>query len=352
MVDAVLLDLGGYFEGVFEGFWKVGEDLRHLAGGLEPLLHGVAHARGVVEALVGGEAYEAVVGLAVALVHEVRVVGGYDLDAQLAGYGYELGLDFALYLVGFVVGVGVGGLVALELDVEVVAEGFLPPGGGALGALVVAGAEELRELAADAGRRYYEAFAVCGERCLVGAGTGVEALSPGLRYEAYEVLVALHVLCEHHQVVAAVLGVAVVEVAGGEVHLAAYDGLHISRAGLGQSGLGGGDGVGVAGGLSLGESFLGVGYLFFYLAVVFLYSGAQLFDAEHIAVVGESHRAHSVVGGFLHHGGYGSQTVENGILRVNVQRYEILHNANCEEIVKYRRCERHFELQNYKKNAI
>ena len=33
----------------------------------------------------------------------------------------------------------------------------------------------------------------------------VKTLGPGLRYEADEVLVALHVLCEHHQVVAAVL---------------------------------------------------------------------------------------------------------------------------------------------------
>ena len=81
VVDAVFLDFSGYFEGVLQGFGDIGEELVHLGGGFQPLLLAVKHAALVVEVFVGGQADETVVGLGVALVHEVGVVGADEFHA-------------------------------------------------------------------------------------------------------------------------------------------------------------------------------------------------------------------------------------------------------------------------------
>ncbi len=61
---------------------------------------------GSSSSFAGAEAYQAVVGLGVLFVGEVRVVGGHELHVVFAGELYELRLDAALQLVGLVVGAG------------------------------------------------------------------------------------------------------------------------------------------------------------------------------------------------------------------------------------------------------
>ena len=93
----------------------VGEDGRHLLGGLEVFLLGVAQALGVVEVGVGADADQAVMGRTVLLAHEVHVIGGHYLDAQLLRYLEDHRIDLLLVLEGALLRPGHVGLVALHL---------------------------------------------------------------------------------------------------------------------------------------------------------------------------------------------------------------------------------------------
>ena len=93
----------------------VGEDGRHLLGGLEVFLLGVAQTLGVVEVGIGADADKAVMGRAVLLAYEVYVVGGHHLDAQFLRYLEDHRIDLLLVLEGALLRSGHVGLVALHL---------------------------------------------------------------------------------------------------------------------------------------------------------------------------------------------------------------------------------------------
>ena len=119
-------------------------------------------------------------GLGVRLVGEVDVVGADELHVVLAGEANQLGLDAHLQLVGLVVGARHGGLMALKFNVIVVAHQLLPPAHAAVGALDVAGHEQLRQLAAQTGRADDETLVVGRYLLLVRARVHVKAFGPGL----------------------------------------------------------------------------------------------------------------------------------------------------------------------------
>ena len=77
---------------------------------------------GVGVVLLCGQADKVVVCLAMLLLHKMHIIGGNQLDVVLAGKGNQLWVHLLLHLVGHAVGVGFVGLVALQLDVVVVAE--------------------------------------------------------------------------------------------------------------------------------------------------------------------------------------------------------------------------------------
>ena len=93
----------------------VGEDGRHLLGGLEVFLLGVAQTLGVVEVGIGADADKAVMGRAVLLAHEVHVVCGHHLDTQFLSYLKDHRIDLLLVLEGALLRPGHVGLVALHL---------------------------------------------------------------------------------------------------------------------------------------------------------------------------------------------------------------------------------------------
>ncbi len=118
--------------------------------------------------------------LGVFSVDEVRVIGGYDLDAVLACQIDQHRIHLLLLHVGLAVGVGVVGLVALKLYVVVVAEGFLEPYHLLLGLVELSGGYQPRNLAAETGRADYQPLAVGGKRGLVGSRVMIEAVCMGL----------------------------------------------------------------------------------------------------------------------------------------------------------------------------
>ena len=52
----------------------------------------------------------------------------------------------------------------------------------------------------------------------------------------------------------------------------------------------------------------------------------ELLHAEHVAMIRDGHTLHAVGNGFIHQTGDGSLTVQQRILGVHVQMYEIDHN--------------------------
>ena len=237
--------------------------------------------------------------LGIVFVEEMRVVGADDFHAVFPCQLDEDGVDSLLHFVGLAVGFlrRILHFVALQLDVVVVAPYIMEPLDCFFGSGQIAPVYLLGHFSADAGRADDEAFVVLLQVAVVGAGTHVEAIDPRTRDELDEIVVAREVLGKHDEVPARLVLLPLVHVfvaATRYVHLAAEDGLE--------------------------------GFLPFLLpfAVDGVADVVELFDAEHVAVVGESHAAHAVGYGLVHHLLDGGLTVEQRVLRVNVEVYEVV----------------------------
>ena len=155
-------------------------------------------------------------GLGVAALEVVRVVGADDPGADRLGDRERLGGDFHL----------LGEAVGLDLhEVVVPAKDLLVPAGRLPRPQRLAGGEEARDLPVEAAREDQEPVRMRGEELLVHARLVVEPLEVGLRDELDEVPVARAVAREDGEVVgalvAAVLRPALSAAPRGDVELAA-----------------------------------------------------------------------------------------------------------------------------------
>ena len=273
--------LGHLHRGV-AGLREVLQRLAHLLLGLHvELVVREPHALLVVHGSALGHAQHVVLGLRVLLREVVEVVRGDGLQAGGAGHVGEHVVELGLREPG----VGADALV-LELDVEVArleAAGELV--GPRHGVVELAVVEQLRDDAGDAGRRADDALAVLLQHGERGAGLVVEVVDVRLADQLHQVVVALVRLGQQKQVVELRLAVALELLVGGEVHLAAVDGLD-ALAGL-------------------------LLHLVAHLA--------QLRHARHHAVVGDGHGRHAEVGCALDHVVDVRMPVEQGILGMVVQ---------------------------------
>ena len=211
----------------------------------------------------------------------VEVVGRDGLQAAFAGDLRELDVELLLG----VARVGHHALV-LQLDVEVArleaAGELLGPGHRVVVLHVV---EQARHDAGDAGRGADDALAVLLQHGKGGAGLVVEVVDMGLAHQLDEVVVAVVVLGEQDHVVEAGLALALELVVGGEVDLAAEDGLDLLAR-----------------------------FLFERRAGVF-----QFGHAAHDAVVGDGDRGHPQVGGAFDHVLHMRRAVEQRVFSMIVQ---------------------------------
>ena len=305
--DGVALYVVGFhlvehLAGVCQSLGNVLEHFVHLLTRLEPLLFGVQHTCGVVQILAGGQAEQVVMRFGIILVHEVAVVGADELDAVFAGQFYEPFVGFLLQ--GECLAVGslarVFDLMPLQLQVVVVAEEVLEPLHTLLRPLDVASQNLARNLSRYACRAADEVLVEAFQVGMIGSRLAVESIYPGAGYQLYQVLVAMEVLGQQYQVVAAQVQLLVrllLLAPSRHIHLAAEDRFE---------------------------------WLQTFLLAPFVYLSAivkQVLDAKHIAMVGERHSSHAVLDCLIHHAADTRLAVEQRVLRVNMKVYEIFHRA-------------------------
>ena len=275
VVERIDLYLVEDLQRVRQRLGDVAEDLVHLSLRLEPLLLGIEHARGVVEVLARRETQQVVVGLGILLVDEVHVVRADELDAILPGQVHEHAVGLLLQGEGLAVGTdrGVLHLVSLQLEIIVVAKDAPIPLHGLAGTVDVAVEDFLGHLAGDACRADDEPLVVALQVFAVGTRTHVIAVHPCPRHELDQVLVARIVLCQHDQVVAALVLLAAsqqLRAVSRHIHLATKD--RYERL----------------------QPFL------LALLVHVADDVVKFLDAEHVAMVGDGHAPHAVLQGFVY----------------------------------------------------
>ena len=127
MVDVIDLDLIDNLLRVGKCFGDVAEDFSHFIGCFQPFLLGIVHSVDIVDVMVRTQTDESVVRFGIFLVDEVGVIGSNDFDVVFAREFKKNRVDLFLALIDILVASGFLGLMALELDVVVLAEEGLEP---------------------------------------------------------------------------------------------------------------------------------------------------------------------------------------------------------------------------------
>ena len=207
--------------------------------------------------------------LGILLVDEVYVIGADEFDAILMS-------QFDEHLVGLLLQgerLTVSALrrilhlVALQLQVVVIAEDALVPLYGTACTFDVAVQDLTRDLAGNTRRTDNQALVVALQLSMIGTRTHIVAVHPGVGDQLYQVLIALVVLSQHNEVVATLVLATVFLLLRpilGHIHLTAKDRLERFKSFL----------------LSL----------FIHADTVVV----KLLDAEHITMVGDGHAFHSI----------------------------------------------------------
>lgn len=264
--------------GVRDRLGNLFEQLLHLLLGLEVVVGARKLEMLLGQARAGLDAEHDFMRLGVLLAHVVDVVGRDHPEIVAAG---EIDQEpvAAPFLVHIVIHQLDEEVVGAE-DVEIFVQRLFGP-------LLVALQIVLRNFAADAGARADQPLAVLSEQLLVDPRLVMEAVLVGGGHHLAEVPVALLVLAEQNQVETAaverLVRIEVAPVAGGDIRFDADDRID-SRA---------------------GEDLV------------------ELLDAAHIAVVGDGHGRHVVLFGELDQSLDGAGAVEQTVMGVEVQVYEI-----------------------------
>ena len=137
------------------------------------------------------------------LLHKVDIVGADYLNVVLACQLNKHRIDLLLHDVGVAVAIGLVGLVALELDIVVVAKNALEPFHGLVRPFYVPAHNQLWNLPAQAGRADDKAFVIFLQHIVVDTRTIVETVGIGNGGQFAQRVVALLVLCQQDKVVAA-----------------------------------------------------------------------------------------------------------------------------------------------------
>ena len=182
-------------------------------------------------------------------------------------------------------------LVALHFKIIVVTEDTFIPLDYLFRFRYVAFEDGPWHLSCDAGRTDDKSFVIAFQLFVVSTRLRVETFRPGIGNQLDKVVISSLVLCQHDEVVAALVAKIlhlIVHSAEGHVHLTAEDGL---------------------------ERFFAVSLQRFVLLVDIV---EELFYPHHVSVVGDSQASHPVGNCFVNEFWNTGLSIEQGILRMNV----------------------------------
>ena len=253
--DAIDLDVAasGDIDGAGDGFGNFAKDLGHFLSGLEiELVGGELHAMRVAHGLAGLDAEQDFLSVSVVVVEIVAIVGGDEGDAGFFGETNELRVD-ALFD---------GEALILNLEEEIAfAEDVAEAVGVFAGLVEFVVDDTFGDGAAETGAESDEAFGMFAEEIVIDARLVVEAFEEAGGNELDEIVIALEILAEKDEVIAAACAgfeivaifgggagffAAVVAAALGDVDFATDDGLDVALAGFIEE-IGGGEEVAVVG---------------------------------------------------------------------------------------------------------
>ena len=242
-----------------------------------------------------------VVRLGILLIHKVGIVGTHQFDAIFLSQFDEHLVRLLLQGEGITVGTDrrILHLMALQLQVVVVAPEPLVPLDGLTRPSDVALQDLGRHLTSDTGRAYDQVLVVFLQFMTVCTRTTVETVHPRVAHEFDEVLIAVGILRQYDEVIATLVisGLLQVHVATTRhIHLTAEDRL---------------------------EGFEAVFLTLFVHAVADV---VKFLNAEHVAVIGDGHALHTVADGFIYKLLDTRLSVEDRVVGMYMQMYEIFHS--------------------------
>ena len=204
---------------VGKGFVTVGEEASQFFLALEvELLFGKAHAVGVVHGLAGLDAQQDVLHFGVLFAQIVAVVGDHHGQARFSCQAHDALIHGPLFV----------DAVVLQFQIEMVrSENLGHPQGIFLCALIVLVHQVLGNTAGKTGGGGDQTLMVLFEELQIHTGLAVETVDKGLGHHQAEVLVALAVLAQQHQMVGVVVDAVdtVCHGTAGHIDLTADDGL-------------------------------------------------------------------------------------------------------------------------------
>ena len=226
-----------------------------------------------------------IMSLSIFLIHEMRIIGAYQLDAIFTGQFYQNPVGFLLHGECFAVrpDMRILYLMALQLQIVVITEYPLVPLNGLTGSCDISIQDLGGHLTGYTGGANNQSFMELLQISTVGSRSHIEAIHPRPAHQLDQVLVTLVVLGEYDEVIAS--DVRLVSTARlisvlGYVHLTAEDGL---------------------------ERFLP---FFLSFAVHLITIVEELLDTEHITMIGDGHATHAVAHRLVHKTSYARLSIK------------------------------------------
>ena len=207
------------------GVRQFAEHLGHFFGGLEiKLVGGKFHALAVAHGLAGLNAHEDFLRVRIGLGQIVAVVGGDQRNAGFLREPHEVAIDADVLLEALI----------LNFEEEIsFAENIAQAVGAGLCLFVFFGEQRVGDFAAQAGGKRDQAFAVFREQLMIYARLVVKAVEISGGNQLDEILVALFVLAEQHEVIRALRArAAIFVIVRRDIHFAADDRLYAVGGGL------------------------------------------------------------------------------------------------------------------------
>ena len=254
-------------------------------------------------------------------IYKMHVVGTDKLDIILLRQLYDFFIGYLLHAIRLVIGSRHCRFMTLKLQIEVASENSLVPLDGFFRLLQLSLNNLSGDFTRNTRRTDYQPFVIFFQFYPVGTRTHIVSLCPSLGHQLYQIVISFFILCQHHQVITALvrLTVTIEHPSTGHIHFTTEDRLEQLLLGSLQLLLASFQFSHRVFAFHLplfqsGDFLLQVLYLAIGLAVLLIDIVEKFLNAEHVAMIGHGDSLHTVGHRLIHQTGDRSLSVENRIL--------------------------------------